>query len=76
MRTLLSIAILCFSCLAAQADHFKVGFAKQNITPSRATPMWGYGDRHNALSTGVFDKLWAKAVVIDIGRTRQRQRHV
>ena len=29
--------------------------------------MWGYGDRHNALSTGVRDPLMAKAVVIDVG---------
>ena len=67
MRLILSITVLlCGSCFA-NAQQFKVGFAKQNVTPTRATPMWGYGDRHNALSTGVRDPLWAKAVVIDVG---------
>ncbi len=67
MRFMFSIAILLLSCMVADADHFKVGFAKQNVTPARAMPMWGYGDRHNALSTGVRDPLMAKAVVIDVG---------
>ena len=29
--------------------------------------MWGYGARHAALSIGVRDPLYAKAVVIDVG---------
>jgi neutral ceramidase len=67
MRIALSLTLLLFGPVGAYAEHFKVGFAEQNITPARAMPMWGYGDRHNALSTGVLDPLMAKAVVIDVG---------
>lgn len=42
----LSTTVLC-------AAHFKVGIAKQNITPTKPTLMWGYGARHDVLSTGV-----------------------
>lgn len=52
---------------ATEARQFKVGYAKRDITPERPTPMWGYGERHAALSTGVIDPLFAKAIVIDIG---------
>jgi neutral ceramidase len=52
--------------IAAGAE-FKVGFAKRDITPAAAMPMWGYGARHAALSQGVRDPLFAKAVVIDTG---------
>ncbi len=66
-----SLALLCLllssSLSVAEARHFKVGFAKCDITPERPTPMWGYGERHAALSIGVHDPLFAKAVVIDIG---------
>ncbi len=67
MRLILSIVLLVTSATSLCADHFKVGFAQQNMTPARATPMWGYGDRHNALSVGVRDPLFAKAVVVDVG---------
>ncbi|MEX2015685.1 MAG: neutral/alkaline non-lysosomal ceramidase N-terminal domain-containing protein, partial [Candidatus Hydrogenedentales bacterium] len=53
--------------VAAGEAVFKVGFAKADVTPPAPMPMWGYGDRHAALSTGVLDPLYAKAVVIDIG---------
>ncbi len=61
------LAIILLFDSSAEARHFKVGFAKQDITPTKATPMWGYGARHAALSTGVRDPLYAKAVVIDVG---------
>ena len=59
--------LLSSTLSAAPARHFRVGFSKQVITPERPTPMWGYGERHAALSTGVHDPLFAKAVVIDTG---------
>ncbi|MCA9216328.1 MAG: neutral/alkaline non-lysosomal ceramidase N-terminal domain-containing protein [Planctomycetales bacterium] len=58
---LVAISSSCFG------QTFKVGFAKQNITPTRPTPMWGYGARHDKLSTGVLDALHAKACVIQAG---------
>ena len=67
MRLFVSLCAALFIATAVEAAQFRVGIAKQNVTPGRATPMWGYGDRHNALSTGVRDPLMAKAVVIDVG---------
>jgi hypothetical protein len=49
------------------APHFRAGVASREITPKAAMPMWGYGDRHDALSQGVLDPMYAKAVVIDVG---------
>lgn len=66
-RSLIVVAIVLLHSSSVEARHFKVGFAKQDITPTKATPMWGYGARHAALSTGVRDPLYAKAVVIDVG---------
>ena len=49
------------------APAFSVGFASKEITPEAPVPMWGYADRHAALSEGKMDPLWAKAVVIEAG---------
>lgn len=69
---LLAIGLSVFLLLLTPAlgQQFKVGFAKQEITPTKPTSMWGYGARHAALSTGVRDPLFAKAVVIDTGRQK------
>lgn len=61
---------LLVSPVSADAPSFKVGFAKRDITPTGATPMWGYGDRHAMLSQGTLDPLLAKAVVIEAGDER------
>lgn len=71
-RTLYRVSLLAFAGLIAFASRaesaqFKVGYAKRDITPSKPTPMWGYGSRHNKLSTGILDPLQAKGVVIDVG---------
>jgi neutral ceramidase len=68
--------IVCVLCLfvaapaVAEEADFKVGFAKRDITPQAATPMWGYGARHAMLSQGTADPLMAKAVVIEAGEER------
>ena len=59
------IAIVLFA--AASYAEFKAGFAKLDITPQKPCPMWGYGDRHDALSQGTLDPLYAKALVIQAG---------
>jgi hypothetical protein len=64
-----SLVLLSNVALAADVT-FKAGFAKRDITPTAPTPMWGYGDRHNALSTGVLEPLQAKAIVIEAGDQR------
>lgn len=52
---------------ATQAPAFKAGFARRDITPQEPVPMWGYGARHDALSTGTLDPLYADALVIQAG---------
>jgi len=69
--------VLCFWlasswCTPAQeaAVIFKAGAAKKDITPKEPVPMWGYGGRHDALSTGTLDPLYAAAVVIQAGTNK------
>jgi hypothetical protein len=65
--TLLLVA-LSINLLAQTANStFKVGFARRDVTPQEAVPMWGYGARHDALSTGTLDPLQADALVIQAG---------
>ncbi|HUW59557.1 MAG TPA: hypothetical protein VMZ06_01020 [Candidatus Bathyarchaeia archaeon] len=52
---------------AASQAEFKAGFAKVDITPQKPCPMWGYGARHDMLSVGTLDPLYAKALVIQAG---------
>lgn len=67
-RVWLMMVALTLSVAAASAQtHFKAGVAERDITPKAAMPMWGYGDRHAALSQGTLDPLTATAVVIDVG---------
>src|SRR5437762_4304064 len=62
------VAVLLAIAIVARADSstpsFKVGTAKRDITPKEPVPMWGYGARHDALSTGAIDPLYATALVI------------
>jgi hypothetical protein len=46
---------------------FKVGVGKRDITPQEPVPMWGYGARHDMLSQGTLDPLYAAAVVLQVG---------
>lgn len=67
---LVLLLFLTWIALSASAAQFKVGFAQSDITPTKPMPMWGYGARHNVLSEGVRDPLFAKAVVIDVGEEK------
>ncbi|MEP7270128.1 MAG: neutral/alkaline non-lysosomal ceramidase N-terminal domain-containing protein [Acidobacteriota bacterium] len=49
---------------------FRAGISRRDVTPREAVPMWGYGARHDALSTGIIDPLYATALVIDAGGTK------
>lgn len=51
----------------ATPPAFEAGFGERDITPPVGLPMWGYGARHDMLSTGALDPLFAKAVVIRAG---------
>jgi neutral ceramidase len=57
------LILLCGVSLAY--GQFRAGAARRDITPQEPVPMWGYGDRHDALSTGVQDPLHADALVLD-----------
>src|SRR5437867_3664526 len=53
-----------FSHAQEPSAVFKAGAAKRDITPKEPVPMWGYGARHDALSTGTLDPLYATALVL------------
>jgi hypothetical protein len=46
---------------------FRAGAARHEITPREPVPMWGYGARHDILSHGTLDPLYADALVIQAG---------
>ncbi len=69
MRTFLSFFLILVS-FTSFAQEFKAGTAKVDITPQKPMPMWGYGARHDALSQGVIDPLYAKCVVLEAGDTK------
>lgn len=54
--------------LPAPADCvLRVGFARENITPKKSIPLAGYVNRRQALSTGVLDSLFVRAMVYQQG---------
>ena len=74
LACLLALVVANVLPLAAQTTTaqtaspiFRVGAARREITPREPVPMWGYGDRHDALSAGTLDPLYAAAVVIQAG---------
>src|SRR5574340_1311235 len=61
-------AVLLLAAAAAVfGQGLRVGAARREITPREPVPMWGYGARHDKLSTGVLDPLYADALVIEAG---------
>jgi hypothetical protein len=52
--------------LSAAAQDFQAGVGRADITPKEPVPMWGYGDRHDKLSTGTLDPLYAEALVLRV----------
>ncbi|MFN7927094.1 MAG: neutral/alkaline non-lysosomal ceramidase N-terminal domain-containing protein [Blastocatellia bacterium] len=70
-RYYLLAMLLCALSLSLNAQaHFQVGTARRDITPTEALPMWGYGDRHDALSQGTLDPLYAAALVVQAGANK------
>lgn len=61
------LTAVSLSTLVHAEGVFRAGFAKADVTPTEPTPMWGYGARHDWLSVGVRDPLYAKALVIEAG---------
>jgi neutral ceramidase len=52
------------------ASELRVGVASVDITPPIGSRMYGYSARGTNVSTGVHDPLYAKAIVLDDGKTR------
>jgi len=71
IRCFFLAALVVASSLMVRAETsfvvFKAGASKRDVTPKEPVPMWGYGERHAALSTGTLDPLFASAVVLQAG---------
>jgi hypothetical protein len=69
LAALMLISFVASARVDAQTAQsiFKVGAARRDITPQEAVPMWGYGARHDMLSQGTLDPLYAAAMVIEAG---------
>jgi neutral ceramidase len=61
---------LILACCPGRAEGLAAGAATVDITPPTGFPMWGYGARHDAPSTGVLDPLRARALVLAVGPQR------
>src|SRR5262249_42900083 len=59
-----ALAFVIVAPAQSSAPDFKAGTAKRDITPKEPVPLWGYGARHDALSAGALDPLYAAALVI------------
>ncbi len=68
-RVFLSVLLMA-AAGAAGAQEFKAGVAVRDITPQQPVPMWGYGARHDYLSTGANMPLRAKVLVLDGGNDK------
>ncbi|MBI3408808.1 MAG: hypothetical protein HY040_10665 [Planctomycetes bacterium] len=53
-----------------QAQELKAGAAKIAITPPTGFPLWGYSARRDSPSTGVHDPLFARSVVLAVGKEK------
>lgn len=51
-------------------DSFKIGFARENMTPSYRTATAGYGKRMGRLFESVHDSIYVRTMVIDNGVNR------
>ncbi len=72
MKSAILLLTVCGALLeltAGEAD-FQAGAARRDVTPKEPVPMWGYGGRHDALSTGVADRLHAAALVLKVGERK------
>lgn len=68
MRSLAAVHfLLLLSWASAAGQPLLAGAARRDITPREPVPMWGYGARHDALSEGVLDPLYADALVLASG---------
>ena len=68
MRHVFSLLILLVGLpLASNAQGFKAGVARADITTPAGVELWGYGDRKGP-ATGTLDPLYARVLLLDDGR--------
>jgi hypothetical protein len=53
--------------VGVNAQGFKAGVAKVDVTPPPGVELWGYGDRTGP-ATGTLDPLYARVLLLDDGR--------
>ena len=70
MRVFLCCAFLLLAIAPFAGAEFRAGAASADITPPTGGSMYGYGARGAAVSQGVHDALYAKAVVLENGEGR------
>jgi len=56
--------------VALATGPLRAGWARRCITPDHPVGLFGYGERRGALSTGVADDLFARALLLDNGAAR------
>jgi len=69
-RISLLATILSLAASTAQGQELRVGAARIDITPPTGFPMWGYGARHDSPTKRIRDQLHARAVVVEVGKSR------
>ncbi|MCL4177037.1 MAG: hypothetical protein KJ072_04740 [Verrucomicrobia bacterium] len=70
LRTVVVGVCLAGVDVMAADSGLRAGAARREVTPREPLPMWGYGGRHAALSTGRADPLNATALVLEAGGRR------
>lgn len=69
LKLFLLAPLLLLPCFTAMGESLRAGAARVSIVPPFPTPMGGFTDRTENF-TGVRDELFARALVIDDGKTR------
>jgi hypothetical protein len=67
MRYFLWLVVFGALSLSANAQTFKAGADKVDITPPAGVELWGYGDRQGPAKS-TLDPLYARVLVLDDGR--------
>ncbi len=70
MKPCLALALSLLCVTPGEAGGLKAGAAAVDVTPPTGYAMWGYAARRDAASTGVMDRLQARALVLETGGKR------
>lgn len=61
------LILLCWLPLLSNAQSFRAGVARADITPPPGVDLWGYSNRSGP-ATGTLDPLYARVLYLDGGR--------